>query len=122
MNTEYTPTVETLVAVGAFAVIYLAVLVRRTLAGALDLYDLVALSTVAVVPAAFAFFPGLATMLAELTGVAFPFIVMFGALFVVTFVFLHRLTVNMHKLNQRARDLTQELSLMRAELDRRKDV
>jgi hypothetical protein len=71
------------------------------------------LSMIAIVPAAFVFFPRLAEQAAELAGVTFPFVVMFGLLLAVVFAIVHRLTVRLCKLETQNRMLIQELSLLR---------
>jgi hypothetical protein len=112
------PTLPTLVAIATFAVIYLLFIVRKTGRGTLDLYDMIMLSLVATVPAVFAFFPTIANLISHLAGVAFPFVVMFGILLTVLFLLVHRLTVNMHKMEQRNRSLVQELGMLRLQLER----
>lgn len=118
MIDTHEPATATLVLVGLFAVLYLGYLLRKTVAGSLDLYDLMILSTVALVPALFAFFPGVSRAVSALTGVAFPFVVMFGVLFSVLFISVHRLTVKLHKLEMTNRLLVQELSLLQHSVQR----
>jgi hypothetical protein len=95
------------------------VLLRKTLQGKFDLYDFVILSMVAIIPAAFALFPTLAYLLSHLTGVVFPFVVMFGALFLVVFAFMHNITQRLHKLERQNWTLIQEQSLLELELKAR---
>ena len=114
---EFSPTIATMLTIGSFAIIYLLFLARKTIRDTLDLYDFILLSMVAIVPAVFVFFPELAQWLGDLTGVAFPFIIMFGGLFVVIFILLHRLTVNIYQLQKRSRHLVQEISLLRQKLE-----
>ena len=71
------------------------------------------LSTVAIFPLAAVVFPEIAIELAELAGVGFPFVVMFGVLFAILFIFIHRLTVKIHSLESDNRLLIQELSLFK---------
>jgi hypothetical protein len=103
--------------VAVFALWYLLHTIRKTGRQQLDLYDLAMLSMVAIVPSAFTFFPSLAYWLASIVGVAFPFVVMFGVLFAVLFLFVHRLTVKLHLLERDNRLLIQELSLLKQVLD-----
>ena len=112
----HTINTNTLIAVGLFALPYLALVARKTARQQLDLYDFVMLSTVAVVPAVFVFWPGLAYWLAEIAGVAFPFVIMFGALFLILFLFVYRMTAKMHRLERDNLLLIQEISLLRLEL------
>lgn len=111
------PQVQTIVVVAVFACVYLFYIFRKTIYGQLDLYDLIMLSMVALVPALFTFLPGLALRVSDALGVAFPFVVMFGMLFVVIFVLLHRMTTTIHKLEHRTRSLVQENGLLRYQLD-----
>jgi hypothetical protein len=115
----HTINTNTLIAVGLFALAYLAFVARKTARQQLDLYDFVMLSTVAVVPAVFVFWPGLAYWLAEIAGVAFPFVIMFGALFLILFLFVYRMTAKMHRLERDNLLLIQEISLLRLELGSR---
>lgn len=112
----HTINANTLIAIGLFALAYLAFIARKTARQQLDLYDFAMLSTVAVVPAAFVFWPGLAYWLAETAGVAFPFVVMFGALFLILFLFVYRMTAKIHRLERDNLLLIQEVSLLRMEL------
>ena len=104
-----------------FAVIYMTSIVRKTAHCQLDIYDLVMLSTVAIVPSAFVFFPQFAFWLSGLVGVEFPFVVMFGMLFAILFIFIHRLTVKIHRLESDSRLLVQELSLLQHTVDHADD-
>jgi len=118
---HFVPSLPTLLLVGLFAVLYLVFLVRKTMRGLLDLYDLLMLSMVALAPALFVFFPGVSDWVAQVTGVAFPFVVMFGMLFVIVFLIVHRLTVKLHRLESVNRRLVQEISILieSVEQDRR---
>jgi hypothetical protein len=113
--TNHSPALQTVIVVAVFAAFYMRHLLRRTLRESLDLYDLFMLSMIAVVPAAFVFFPRAADTAAELAGVAFPFVLMFGALLAVVFALVHRLTVRIHRLETQNRLLIQEVSLMRGD-------
>jgi len=108
-----TTSLHTLIFVATFACWYLFFTARKTARQQLDLYDLVMLSMVAVIPALFVFFPDLAYNLANIAGVGFPFVIMFGALFAVLFIFVHRLTVKLHRLENDNRLLIQEVSLLK---------
>ena len=77
------------------------------------------LSMVAVVPTIFVFWPNIAYWLADFVGVAFPFVIMFGALFLIVFLFVHRLTAKLHKLESDNRLLIQEVGILRMELGSR---
>ncbi|UVO27428.1 DUF2304 domain-containing protein [Bradyrhizobium arachidis] len=117
--TNILPSVETVVVISAFAFIYMLVLLRKTLQGKFDLYDFLMLSMVAIIPAGFALFPKLAYLVSHLTGVVFPFVVMFGALFLVVFAFMHNITARLHRLERQNWALIQEQSLLTLELKAR---
>ena len=80
-------------------------------------YDLVMLSTVAIVPGIFVAFPTIAFWLSNIAGVRFPFVVMFGILFTFLFVFVHRLTIKLHILEVDNRLLIQEISLLKQTIE-----
>jgi hypothetical protein len=120
--TNVTPSAVTVAIISGFAFIYMLVLLRKTLQGKFDLYDFLVLSMVAILPAGFALFPRLAYLISHLTGVVFPFVVMFGALFLVVFVFMHNITERLHKLERQNWALVQEQSLLALELKRRESL
>jgi hypothetical protein len=103
---------QTLIIIVLFAVYYLATILRRTAERKIDLYDLIMLSALAILPVLFAFFPLTMMNLSHRLGVAFPFVLMFGLLFAMVFIFLHRLTLRVYKLEMENRLLNQELSLL----------
>lgn len=105
---------QTVIIVSVFALYYLYFTARETARQQLDIYDLIMLSSVAVIPSAFVLFPSLAEHIAKLAGVAFPFVIMFGALFAILFIFIHRLTAKIHRLEHDNRLLIQEVSLLKA--------
>jgi hypothetical protein len=114
---EELPHTQTLVVIGLFAVVYIALLVRRTVKGDLDLYDLLLLSNVGLIPFVFAFLPEITARLSHALGVDFPFVVMFGALLVVVFVALDRTIAQIHRLQSRERMLVQEIGMLRQRLE-----
>lgn len=114
--TNVLPSVETVLVISVFALIYMLVLLKKTLQGKFDLYDFLMLSMVAIIPAGFALFPSLAYLVSHLTGVVFPFVVMFGALFLVVFAFMHNMTARLHRLERQNCALIQEQSLLVLEL------
>ena len=107
---SHTPSIQTLLFVGIFAFLYLRHLVTKTLRESLDIYDLLLLSMVALAPAGFAYFPDIANSLASLTGVAFPFVLLFGLLLVVLFTLVHRLAIRIHHVESQNRLLIQEFA------------
>jgi len=104
---------QTIALILLFAAGYLTLILRRTARSQLDLYDLVMLSTVATIPVIFAIFPSVTYAITVATGVTFPFVILFGILLAVLFLFIHRLTVKLHRLERDSRLLVQELSLLK---------
>jgi hypothetical protein len=113
----HTVSIKTIIIVTLFASGYMFFIIRKTARDQLDLYDLVMLCAVAIIPTAFTIFPQFANLLAVITGVLFPFVVMFGILLAILFVFIHRLTVKIHRLESDSRLLLQELSLLKQTVD-----
>jgi len=113
--------INTYLFIAFFVVAYLIFVIRKTARQQMDLYDFVMLSMVAVIPAVFTFLPNFADWVASLFGVAFPFIVMFGALFLILFLFVHRLTIKVHTLERDNRLLIQEVSLLQQDIDSREN-
>ena len=113
----HTITIKTIILITLFLFGYMFFIIRKTARYQLDFYDLVMLSTVAFIPATFAIFPQFANWVAIITGVGFPFVAMFGMLFAILFIFIHRLTVKIHHLESGNRLLVQELSLLRQTVD-----
>ena len=113
--------INTIVLIVLFAIGYMLFIIRKTARRQLDLYDLVMLSAVAIVPSSFVVFPPLAYWLAGIAGVEFPFVVLFGMLFAILFIFMHRLTLKIHQLESDTRLLVQELSLLRQAVDQAND-
>jgi hypothetical protein len=117
MTINAVPTMHTVIVMVVFSIVYLLIVLRRTLHGEFDLYDLIMLSMVAIVPLVFISFPGLAGYVSRVTGVVFPFIIMFATLFLVVFIFMHRVTARLHKLERQNCALLQEFSLLSLDLD-----
>jgi hypothetical protein len=113
----YTIAIKTVMLIAIFAIGYMFFIVRKTARRQLDIYDLVMLSMVAIIPFVFVLFPQFAYWLSNIAGVEFPFVVMFGMLFAILFIFIHRLTVKIHRLELDSRMLIQELSLLRQTFD-----
>lgn len=103
--------INTIIIIAIFAIGYMFFIIRKTARRQLDIYDLIMLSTVALVPLIFVLFPKFAYWLSSVAGVEFPFVIMFGILFVILFIFTHRLTIKIHRLELDNRLLVQELSL-----------
>ena len=109
----YAISIQTLIVVVAFAICYMLFMIHKTAHHQLDIYDLVMLSTVAIIPCVFVLFPRVTNWIANIIGVTFPFVVMFGLLFVILFIFVHKLTVKSHRLESENRLIIQEISLLK---------
>ncbi|MCM2328663.1 MAG: DUF2304 domain-containing protein [Lysobacter sp.] len=107
----------TITFVVVFAIVYMAVLLRNAIRDELDLYDLVLLSAVGAIPLAFVLLPALAEEASLLIGVQFPFILLFGGLFLFAFLGLYRLLHAYAKLHRQVRVLTQEVALLSSRLE-----
>ena len=115
---EYVPSFQTQIIFSIFVPIYLIFLLWNVIKSYLDFYDFILLSTVAVVPAIFVFFPSLSVLIAAALGVGFSFIAIFGVLLFLVFVFLHKITKSLHRLRQGNRLFVQEISALKAEIER----
>ena len=113
----YNISLQTIIVVAVFALGYLLFTIRKTARQQLDIYDLFMLSTVAIVPSIFVAFPRIAHWLANIAGVEFPFVLMFGMLFAILFIFVHRLTIKLHLLELDNRLLIQEISLLKQTIE-----
>ena len=114
---EYMPSTSTKLVVAGFSLIYLAFLFNRTIRGKLDLYNLFFLSLIAILPFLVVFFSEQAQWISDRVGVKFPFVLLFSLLLLIVFIFMHRLTVRMHRLETDSRSIIQELGYLRAEIE-----
>ncbi|MBM4140176.1 MAG: DUF2304 domain-containing protein [Nitrospira sp.] len=117
---EYHPTIQTVIFVTIFLIVYLVALVKNTIKNSIDFYDLILLSSVAVIPSIFVFFPKLVVSLARIVGVEFPFLLLFGSLFFIVFVYLYRLVIKINQHHNRIILLIQEFSLLIEKLQKKK--
>lgn len=106
---------QTAVVIIVFSVWYLFGIVRRTAKNQMDIYDLLMLSTVAIFPVFFVAFPDIAMSISQMIGIAFPFVLLFAILISILFIFIHRLTVKVHKIECDNRLLIQELSILKSQ-------
>ncbi len=118
----YHPTPQTIIFVSFFLVTYLIYLIRKAVKNDIDLYDLLLLSTVAIVPALSVFFPNVAIKLASLIGVGFGFLILFGLLFLIIFIYLYRLVLRSNRNHRMIVLLIQEISLLKEASKKEKNV
>lgn len=114
---NYTPTPQTVIFVSVFIVVYLFILIKKTIKNAIDLYDLLLLSSLAIFPGIFVFAPRFVENLAHLVGVEFPFIILFAGLFVCVFIYLYHLIIKVNKQERLNLILIQEISLLKQEFE-----
>ncbi|MDZ4785591.1 MAG: DUF2304 domain-containing protein [bacterium] len=116
---RHSPSTITIFFLIIFLVIYIGWLLRNTIKNKIDLYDLLLLSTVAIVPTGFVLFSDIAYKISDLLGVTFPFVLLFGLLFLLVFVSLYRLVKRVNMLSRNNVTLIQEISFLKHELDSR---
>ena len=117
---EYYPTIQTVIFATIFLIVYLVALIKNTIKNSIDFYDLILLSSVAVIPIIFVFFPKLVVCLARIVGVEFSFLLLFGSLFLIVFVYLHRLVIRINQNHNKIILLIQELSLLLEKIQKEK--
>lgn len=110
---DYQPTAPTIVFISVFLAAYALVLFRNTVKNRIDFYDFLLLATVALVPSSFVYFPGAGVWITRLIGVEFPFLVLFGMLFVIVFAYFYRHVLKLNRQERTIVLLTQELGLLR---------
>jgi hypothetical protein len=108
----YTPTLSAILFLAFFFIVYEIMLIKHTIKYTVDFYDLLLLSSAAIVPFLFVLFPGAVVAVTRFVGVAFPFLILFGTLFIIVFVYLYRLVVRVNALFHRCIVLTQELGIL----------
>lgn len=113
--------IQTIFVVIFFSLVYAIVIIRKTALQQVDIYDLVMLSSVVIIPSVFVVFPEVAFWFAKFAGVEFPFVVMFGILIAVLFIFVHRLTIKLHRVEKDNRLLIQEICILRQSSEKSSD-
>ena len=109
--------IQTIFVVIFFSLAYTIVIIRKTALQQVDIHDLVMLSSVVIIPSVFVGFPDVAFWFAKFAGVEFPFVVMFGMLIAILFIFVHRLTIKLHRVEKDNRLLIQEICILRQTLE-----
>ena len=117
---EYTPSIHTLIFVSIFLIVYLIILIKNTIRNSIDFYDFLLLSTVALIPSFFVFFPKVVVSLARIVGVEFPFLILFGSLFLIIFIYLYRLIIRINSNHNRIITIIQEFSILSNKLHQEK--
>jgi len=117
---EFQPTLQTIIFLSLFVCVYLFILLRNTIKDAIDFYDFLLLSSVAVIPLFYILTPDFVTFLARLIGVSFSFLILFGSLLVIAFIYSYRLTLKFNAQNKKIVLLIQEIGLLREALVQQK--
>lgn len=111
------PAGKTIVVICLCGMLYLWALMRRAISGRFDLYHISMLAVVVLLPMGFMIFPKFAYNLSQSIGVAFPFVLLFAALFVSMFLYMHRMTSELNRVTMRSRRLTQEIAILNAKIE-----
>lgn len=111
------PNPVTIAVICLCGILYLWLLFKRAVSGRFDLYHIAMLAAVVLLPVCFVVFPRFTYRLSQAIGVAFPFVLLFAALFVSMFLYMHRITSELNRVNLRSRRLTQEIAILRSRLD-----
>lgn len=112
------PALQTKLALVVFFLAYMAFLTRSAARHRIDIYDYLALSCVAMLPLFFGLFPETTLRLSHLLGVEFPFVVLFGLLFLAVFAYLHHLLNRLNAQTILNAKLVQELSLLKHSVEK----
>jgi hypothetical protein len=110
---------QLIVAVAVFALCYGAFVIDRLRKRRIDLYDFLLLQSLALIPLIFAAAPSVGAWVARTVGVAVPLSAMFGILFVIAFMSFHRAMSRIHRLEGRLTAVTQDLALLRLQVEER---
>lgn len=111
------PNPVTIAVVCLCGILYLWLLFKRAVSGRFDLYHIAMLAAVVLLPVCFVVFPRFTYRVSQAIGVAFPFVLLFAALFVSMFLYMHRITSELNRVNLRSRRLTQEIAILRSRMD-----
>ena len=85
----------------------------------IDVFDALSISFVLLVPLVFLLFEGLFMRISDLIGVKFPFVMMFGLLFLISFFINFRLIVRINKLKNELVRLSQVVAIEAGENEKR---
>ncbi len=105
--------IETILIILSFSIWYTWHLLHKTSCLKLDMYDFSMLSSVSIIPLSFVVFPTFWQSISDILGIGFPFILLFGMMIAIIFIFIHRLTVRLHHMSHKYTLLIQEVSLLK---------
>lgn len=95
-----------------FGLSFFLYLLIRSSKEKLDVADFLALSAVGLLPA-FSLSPLGSRLIIQLTGVKYPFVVLYGLLFLIINLYVYRIVRRLHQLEQRLVRLAQEIAIIR---------
>ncbi len=110
---------NTVVALIVFLVVYETYLLKKVSHSKLDLFDFFILSSVAILPVLFSMFPGVMILLSRQLGIEFPFLILFGSIFLVVFIFMYAVVRRLYMLERKLITLAQEKAIIIEELNRK---
>ena len=103
---------STIVFVALFFFLYGGYFFHKVMQRKLDVYDFFMLSTVGLIPTCFVLFPGVVLGATHLIGIKFPFLLLFGALFVILFIISYSVIRRVNTLSQKLINVVQEVGIL----------
>ena len=105
----YEPTIQTIILIGLFLLVYTGILLKSAIKYKIDLIDFILLIAVAIIPSLFVFVPKLVIFIIQVFGVGFGFEVLYGVLFFIAFIYFFRIVVILLNHKTAIIKLTQEI-------------
>jgi len=103
--------INTIIAISVFGASYLLLLFYKSAKLKVDLLDMALLSSVAIIPTIFVYFPSFSGFFTKLIGVSLPFVICFGMLFSILFFMIIRLNLKIYALEENHKRLIQEIAI-----------
>ncbi len=97
--------------IGTFAIVVIFFFLWELASLKIELSDFIFLSTVAVVPVIFGFFPSFSKKMASILGIEFPFILLFGSLILILFLLFYRLIRKIRDIEREIKSILIEQSI-----------
>lgn len=114
---EGAPKLVTQLVIIIFFLGFLLFLIQKTIKASIDLFDLFFLVLLGLVPVGFGVFPNLGATLTRALGVSFPFVVLFGLLHLIMFIYITYLASRINKLRRNETKLVQKIALLENDLN-----
>lgn len=118
MTEVYEPKIMTQIFIVIFFLSFFVFLVRKVIKGSIDLFDLFFLGLLGVIPVVFVIFPQLTSYFTALIGVKYPFLILFGGLHFVMFIYITYLSSRINKLRRNGVKIAQKLALLEEKMQR----